>query len=84
MSKHGRRNRKSENRRTIVYSLKTKIIHESRRDPIWAETICQTSHVELRDFGYEQFGEHFSTTFIPEVDNGYILSDSRGRGVFQR
>ena len=83
MSKRGKPSKEKIKRRNIIYSLKTKINNESWRDTIWAETVCMTSHIELRDFGYETWGIDFSCSYIPCVDNGYILSDSRGRGVFQ-
>ena len=69
--------------RKIRHTLKTYINHESFRDPICAETVCMTDHVTLRDYGYTVFGEHFSTEFIPPVDKGYILADTRARGIFQ-
>ena len=70
-------------RRNIVYALKTLINNEAKRDILWAETVCVTSHAELVKFGYTIFKEDFSTTLIPDVDCGYVLSDSRGRGAFQ-
>lgn len=53
-------------------------------DSMKAETICLTTHTELRDIGYSMFGENFSCTFIPDVDRGYVLTDGYGRGAFQR
>lgn len=82
MSKH-KRSPQAKTRQKIIYSLKTVIREQSFRDPIWAETICTTSHVTLRDLGYEMFGESFSCSFIPDVDQGYVLADSRGRGCDQ-
>ena len=72
-----------QTKRKIVWALKQKIQQEAFRDPIYAETVCLTSHVTLRNFGYEQFGEKFSTTFIPPVDRGYVLCDGYGTGVQQ-
>jgi len=83
MSKRGIHSKKAKTRRNITYSLKTKIRKESLHDPIWAETISRTAHEDLITFGYEQFKENFSITFAPDVDCGVVLSDSRGRGVFQ-
>jgi len=83
MSKRGRNSKQSNTRKKIVYSLKTKIRHDSFRDPFWAETICMNTWTELRDFGYSEYGEFFSTTFIPDLDRGYVTSDSRGRGCMQ-
>jgi len=83
MSKRGKRSQKAATERKIRYTLKTLINHESFRDPICAETVCMTSHVALRDYGYTVFGEQFSTTFIPPVDRGYILASTRGDGAFQ-
>ena len=83
MSKRGFRSKTSNTRRNIVYALKTLINHEAKRDILWAETVCVTSHAELVKFGYTIFKEDFSTSFVPDVDCGYVLSDSRGRGAFQ-
>jgi len=83
MSKRGKRSQKAITRRKISYSLKTKIWHEAWHCPIWAETICVTSYSELVDFGYENFKENFSTTFIPDVDSGVVLADTRCRGAMQ-
>jgi len=83
MSKRGFRSKTSNTRRTIVYTLKTLINKEAKRDPIWAETVCVTSYETLREVGYTIYGETFSTTLIPDVDSGYVISDSRGRGCFQ-
>lgn len=77
------RQEKRATKRNIVYSLKVKIQKEAKRDPIWAETICMTSHTELRNFGLELYKEFFCMAYIPDVDNGFVLSDSRGRGAFQ-
>ena len=42
-----------------------------------------TAHKNLVDYGYTNFKENFSTTYIPQVDKGDVLADSRGRGTFQ-
>ena len=86
MSKRGVRSQQAQKRQTerqIRYALKKIIQNESYRDPIWAETVCMTAHKNLIDFGYTLFKENFSTTYIPSVDKGDVLADSRGRGAFQ-
>ena len=67
--------------RKIRYTLKKIVNHESFRDPIRAETVCMTPHTELVNYGYKVFKEFFSTTFVPPVDKGIILNDSRGNGA---
>ena len=84
---HRRSNKKREERATkrkIRHELRSFINQMAWRDSMKAETVCLTSHVTLRDYGYSMFGEKFSTTFIPDVDMGYILTDSYGRGAFQQ
>ena len=75
------RQKKRITQKNIIYSLRTKITQESLRDPIRAETICRTSYESLATFGYDTFKQHFSTTYIPPVDKGFILTDARGDGV---
>jgi len=77
------KHKKRVSERKIRYALKTLINHEAKRDMLWAETVCVTSRAELVKFGYTIFKEDFSTTLIPDVDSGYVISDSRGRGCFQ-
>ena len=77
------KHKKRVSERKIRYALKTYINQQAKRDPIWAETVCVTDRVTLRGVGYSMFGENFSTSFIPDVEMGIVLTDSRGRGAFQ-
>jgi len=86
MSKRGNRSPKgkyNQSKRQIRYALKTIINREAWHCPIWAETICLTSKEALISYGYEYFKESFSITYVPDVDSGTVLNDSRGRGAFQ-
>ena len=88
MSKRGKRSHQGNcnqkqrfNTYNIRQNLKTKINHESFRDPIRAETVCMTLHTELVTYGYNIFKEYFYPSIIPHVDKGTILVDSRGNGA---
>ena len=70
-------------RRKIHYSLKTVILKEAWNDHYGAETVSRTAHQSLIELGYSLFKENFSTTFVPDIDCGFVLTDSRGRGAFQ-
>lgn len=90
MTERGQRSsqgNKRQTRRTIHYSLKTLILHESYRCKIWAETICQTSQHKQIEHGLKCFPDQPKHVIlgcsIPVVE-GSVLSDSRGRGDFQK
>ena len=83
MSKRGTRSQKAITRRKIQYTLKQLILQEAWHCKIVDETICTTTHEALRNYGYEWYGSDFSCTFIPDVQDGTVLSDSRGRGAMQ-
>ena len=71
--------------RTIIRNL---VRHQQYLCPIWAETICRTTrddvHTHLQK-NYPDKYEGFAPSNIPEyVERGRVLTDSRGRGAFQK
>ena len=71
------------NKRKIVRSIKTIIRREAWYCQTQAETICRSAHADLVNFGYDTYKHNFSTTYIPDVDKGTVLKDTRSRGAFQ-
>ena len=84
MSRRGRRSPEAQTRRKIKHQLTTIINQMAWHDSMKAETVCLTSHADLINYGYTQFKENFSITLVPDVDMGYVLTDSYGRGAFQK
>lgn len=91
MSKRGKRRQQSIDRRKIVYALKTKILQESFNDFLIQETVSRTTHIDLEQFGIKTFGEQtyyrfedlMNKPFFESIDDGVVLTDSKGKGAFQ-
>jgi hypothetical protein len=76
------RRTKRKNIRRVSY---TYILEQSWNCRIWAERVSRTSQEELYEHVVSAFpDEGVVLGYVPEVENGLILSDSRGRGALQR
>ena len=91
MSKRGKRSKEALSRRKINRELKFYILEHSFNDTKLGETICLETHESITDFGKLTFGEDFDRheesmiyPFYCDCDDGTVLTDSYGRGVFQR
>jgi len=77
----------------LKQAIRKYIFRTSYHDHILAESVCTVTSSQLYDVGvkyYEQINPNDAemgkkvNAAIPDVEKGLILSDSRGRGVFQK
>ena len=60
------------------------IIRNSFNDTIIAESVSRTDPEEVADYLYYLHGQDFDDRAVPCTFKGVVLTDSYGRGVFQR
>jgi len=74
-------------RRSLTAKLRRYVLRQGFHDVIWAETICRTDKTEIINYIhviYPDPNEGILISDIPDVEKGLVLTDSRGRGVFQK
>lgn len=81
----GKRSREAQIHRAAVrYVLKN-----AYRCRIWAETINRVDRAKIRDFVVSFIGEEIfegkpAYYGVPDLEKGWVLIDSRGRGALQK
>ena len=79
MSHRGTRSLKGK----MKQAIRKYIFTTSFQDHVLAESVCTVNRKEL--LGYAStLSMEVTVSDVPDVEKGLILSDSRGRGVFQR
>jgi len=84
------RSEEAKKRRKMHYLRKQAlryVVEHAFRCPVWAETICITDKVEVVDYLCTLYPNE--TTLVlalspPALEKGFVLADSRGRGVLQK
>ena len=78
-------------RKKIKRELRDFILTTSFRDQKINETVCTLTHNQITYYGKVTFGDDFDRheesmiyPFYCDCDDGTVLTDSYGRGVFQR
>jgi hypothetical protein len=59
------------------------IFTTSFQDPILAESVCRVNRQDLLAYA-STISMEVTVSDVPDVEKGLILSDSRGRGIFQK
>jgi len=70
-------------RAKLKQAVRQYIFRTSFQDPILAESICRVNREEL--LGYAStLSLEVTVSDVPDIEKGLVLSDSRGRGSFQK
>jgi hypothetical protein len=67
----------------LKQAVRQYIFRTSFQDPILAESICRVNREELLDYA-STLSLEVTVSDVPDIEKGLVLSDSRGRGSFQK
>lgn len=67
----------------LKQAIRKFIFQTSFQDHILAESVCRVNRVDMLAYA-GGFNMEVTVSDIPNVEKGLILSDSRGRGIFQK
>jgi len=80
----GKRSKESTERRQQRKAAKEYIWTHCFNDIIIGESVSRTDPEEVCDFLFYLYGAGFDNTAVPCTFKGVVISDSYGRGAFQK